>query len=91
MCWAPLKTLQEGLQSEQLQHRQMRLELPEKNANGETATHLGIPIRYQNEPGKVDPALPALGEHSIEVLLDAGISRNKIDELLASDALLQSS
>lgn len=91
VCWAPLKTLQEGLQSEQLQHRQMRLELPEKNANGETATHLGIPIRYQNEPGKVDPALPALGEHSIEVLLDAGISRNKIDELLASDALLQSS
>lgn len=89
LCWAPIRSLHEGLQSEQLLHRQMRLELPEINANGEMATHLGIPIRYQNEPGKVEPDLPGMGEHSVEVLLDAGLSQSQIDELLASEGLLQ--
>lgn len=93
LCWAPVRTLHEGLNSEQLQHRQMRLELPENNVAGEvtsdTATHLGIPIRYLNEPGRVDPTLPGMGEHSVEILLDAGIPQNKIDELLSSNALQQ--
>ena len=88
ICWAPVRTLHEGLQSEQLQHRQMRLELTDKNSSGQTATHLGIPIRYKDEPGRVIPHVPAMGEHSADVLLEAGFTQQEVDTLVAERALL---
>ena len=30
--------------------------------------HIGIPIRFRHEPGRIDPRLPKLGEHT-EALL----------------------
>lgn len=76
VCWAPVRTLREALASEQVVHRQMRLEFEQRGHGGGRVTELGIPIKYREEPGRVNPEIPALGEHNDEVLgalgLDAG-------------------
>ena len=43
--------------------------------------HLGIPIKYTNEPGQVDFKLPELGEHSREIAIRLGYSDTEIKEL----------
>lgn len=88
VCWAPVRSLHEGLQSEQLQARDMRLELPDKNADGQTVTHLGIPIKFQHEPGEVIPEVPGMGEHSSEVLLEAGLTQDEVSKLLSDKAVI---
>ena len=35
---------------------------------------LGIPIRFREEPGHIDPEIPQLGEHTHAVLQAVGLS-----------------
>lgn len=74
VCWAPVRTLKEALASEQVRARGMRQELAQQGFGGGTATHLGIPIRYREEPGRIAPEIPQLGEHTHEVLAAAGLT-----------------
>jgi len=48
-----------------------------------------IPTTYSRTPGEVRRLQPRLGEHSVEVLREAGFSRREIDGLLASGATAQ--
>lgn len=73
VCWAAVKTLKEGLSSEQLAHRQMRLDLPQAGFGGGAASHLGVPIKFQREPARLNPELPELGAHSASVLSELGV------------------
>ena len=36
------------------------------------ASHLGIPIKFQEEPGRIETAVPALGQHSTAILREIG-------------------
>jgi crotonobetainyl-CoA:carnitine CoA-transferase CaiB-like acyl-CoA transferase len=54
-CWAPVKGLAEAMRSEHLKARAMRVEF----ADGQT--HLGIPLKFADEPGAIRPVAPALG------------------------------
>jgi crotonobetainyl-CoA:carnitine CoA-transferase CaiB-like acyl-CoA transferase len=54
----------------------MVLEFP----NGQT--HLGMPIKFGGEPGEVRPTAPRLGEHSAQVLREAGLSEAEIEAAL---------
>ena len=36
------------------------------------ASHLGMPIKFREEPGRIDPAVPALGQHSAAILREIG-------------------
>ncbi len=74
VCWAPVRTLKEALAGEQLQARGMRQEFEQKGFGGGRVTHLGIPIRYREEPGRIDPEIPQLGEHTHAVLQGLGLS-----------------
>ncbi len=81
VCWAPVKGLREAMDSPHLKARGMRLEF----AGGDR--HLGIPIKFAAEPGNVDPVVPALGEHTREVLRAAGYSDAQLDAMHRSGAL----
>lgn len=62
VCWAPVKTLTEALDDPHTRARGMVWEAPDGGL------HLGIPIRFANEPGRIDPRLDAIGESTDEVL-----------------------
>jgi crotonobetainyl-CoA:carnitine CoA-transferase CaiB-like acyl-CoA transferase len=42
--------------------------------------HIGLPIKYEDEPGRANLRLPRLGEHTEEVLRSVGCD----DEALAA-------
>jgi crotonobetainyl-CoA:carnitine CoA-transferase CaiB-like acyl-CoA transferase len=46
----------------------------------------GIPTRYASTPGSIRRLPPRLGEHSVEILREAGLSPAEVDALLASGA-----
>jgi crotonobetainyl-CoA:carnitine CoA-transferase CaiB-like acyl-CoA transferase len=66
VAFAPVKTLREGLDDPQVRHREMVVE----DARG--WEHIGLPVKYRNEPGRIDFRLPELGEHSEEILRGLG-------------------
>lgn len=80
VCWAPVRTLKEALSSEQLRARGMRLEFEQQGFGGGRVTELGIPIQFREEPGRVDPEIPALGQHTHEVLQAAGLTPEQATE-----------
>jgi crotonobetainyl-CoA:carnitine CoA-transferase CaiB-like acyl-CoA transferase len=47
---------------------------------------LGVPVKLSRTPGTVHAPAPAFGEHTREVLAEAGFEAGEIDELLASGA-----
>lgn len=81
VCWAPVKDLHEALQSPQLAHREMRVEFKPGNDPAARSTVLGIPIKFAAEPGRVVAGAPALGEHTQEVLAQAGYSAAEIEAI----------
>ena len=36
------------------------------------ASHLGIPIKFREEPGRIETDVPALGQHSTAILCEIG-------------------
>ena len=80
-CWAPVKRLREGLMSEQVAARKLKIDYPDGSS------HLGIPIKFAAEPGKINPQTPALGEHTGPVLSAAGFNAAEIVQLRAGGAI----
>src|SRR5690606_28604857 len=58
---APVNDLRQGVEDPQVRAREMIVE----DARGNE--HLGIAIKFRNEPGRFDPRPPALGEHNAEL------------------------
>lgn len=74
-CWGPVKGVREGLMSEQVKARELKVTFPDGT------THLGIPIKFSKEPGRIDPKAPRMGEHSDAVLGAAGYSKEALAKL----------
>lgn len=49
--------------------------------NGDTVRVVGNPIRFSDTPMRTSALVPALGQHTEEVLLESGLSWEQIDEL----------
>jgi crotonobetainyl-CoA:carnitine CoA-transferase CaiB-like acyl-CoA transferase len=81
VCWAPVKGVHEAMQSEHLAARGMKLDFTDGQ------THLGIPIKFAEEPGAVRPVSPGLGEHTESALAAAGVEVTEIERLRAAGAL----
>lgn len=62
VCWAPVKTLTEAFSDPHTKARGMVWTAPDGG------THLGIPIRFAHEPGRINPALDGPGESTAEIL-----------------------
>jgi crotonobetainyl-CoA:carnitine CoA-transferase CaiB-like acyl-CoA transferase len=78
VAFAPVKTLREGLDDPQVRHREMVVE----DARG--WEHLGLPIKYADEPGRIDFGLPELGEHSKDILRGLGYSEAELEAMKAN-------
>jgi len=81
LCWAPVKGVVEAMRSEHLKAREMRIDFPDGQ------THLGIPIKFADEPGAIRPVAPALGEHSRSALAAVGYSEAELDMMARSGAI----
>ncbi len=82
--WMPVMDLAEAWDSEQVWEREMRLKDNEGN------DHIGIPIKYANEPGQPRFNLPKVGQHTISVLSDLGFKRKEIESLSKSGVVAHS-
>ncbi len=78
VCWAPVKTLKQALDSEQLRARGMRIDATQQGFGGGPVSELGMPIRFQNVPGRVDVEIPQLGDHTYPVLQSLGLDPQAI-------------
>jgi crotonobetainyl-CoA:carnitine CoA-transferase CaiB-like acyl-CoA transferase len=75
ISFAPVKTLREAFDDPQAAARGMRL------VDNEGHEHIGVPIRFKNEPGAAQLTLPRMGEHNWEVLQTLGYSAADITQL----------
>ena len=80
----PVLDLDEALDSELVAAREMVVEW-EQPALG-PVRQLGIPVKLSRTPGTVHAPAPALGEHTEEVLRDAGFSDHEVADLLQAGA-----
>ena len=65
VCFAPLLDLKEAIARPNATARGMVVRDDDGNL------HLGLPIKYRDEPGTLDPQVPALGEHTAAVVAEA--------------------
>ena len=68
VCWAPVRTLTEAFNDPHTRERGMVWIAPDGG------THLGIPIRFAREPGRIDPQLDRVGESTRAVLAQLGLA-----------------
>lgn len=81
VSFAPVKDLREALEDPNVLARGMVL----RDANGRR--HLGVPIRFQDEPAQPQLTLAGLGEHTDAALRDVGYDDAAIAALRAAGAL----
>jgi crotonobetainyl-CoA:carnitine CoA-transferase CaiB-like acyl-CoA transferase len=80
----PILELDETLESELVREREMVISY-EQPELGEVK-QLGFPIKLSRTPASVARPAPALGEHTAEVLMDAGYSAEEVQALEESGA-----
>ena len=88
-CLEPVLGLDEALESELVRARNMVVELDQPGARAPVRL-LGVPVKMDRTPG--DPTRrpgPALGEHTREVLAQAGFGDDEIAGLVASGAVAE--
>lgn len=85
-CLEPVLELDEALDSELVREREMVVELEQPGVE-RPVRQLGVPVKLTRTPGEhARLPGPALGEHTEEVLLEAGYTAGQVAELLASGA-----
>ena len=77
VAFAPLRTLPEALEDPHFKARGMVL----KDARG--WDHLGVPIKFADEPAQPSFDPPAHGQHSLEILRDLGYTASAIAKLVS--------
>jgi len=75
ICYGPVNDLQEALEDPQLLHREMVL------TDDRGWRHLGIPIKFQDEPGRVDFECPGHGAQTEEIIARLGYAADAIKVL----------
>jgi crotonobetainyl-CoA:carnitine CoA-transferase CaiB-like acyl-CoA transferase len=80
IAWAPVRSLHDAIHSPHAAARGMRVELPAGQP------HLGLPIKFREEPGAINPQLDSLGQSTTAVLREAGYDDTQIAALRAGGA-----
>lgn len=75
IAFSPVKDLVEAVNDRHVAHRQMVVTDPRG------LKHLGIPIKFRNEPGKINFDWPELGQHGPEILRELGYADADITRL----------
>jgi len=69
---APVLTLPEALEQPQVAEREMLIQ------ENDTVRHMGLPLKFSEEPGHVDFHVPKLNENADELLTGLGYSEQEI-------------
>jgi len=83
----PILDIQQMHNDPQAQARQMVVDVEHPKA-GRMKT-LGAPVKFHGTPGGVKSAAPLLGQHSVEVLLEAGYSDEEVQQLIDAGVIGQ--
>ena len=84
-CLEPVLEVEEALESELVRAREMVIEFEQPGAG--KVKGLGMPVKLSRTPGQVRSGGPALGEHTEQVLQEAGFSEEEIARLLTDGAV----
>ena len=76
ICWSPVKSLDEAMESELFHAREMVVE--SKNCRGETIQTIGIPIKLSKTPGSVRSAPSPFGKETEQILATLGFDTAEI-------------
>ena len=82
---APVKTPEQVLEDPQVIFRQMIQEI--KGPSGESFRQVAFPVKLSETPALIQSPPPALGQHTEEVLLKAGYSREDIERFREEGAI----
>ena len=85
ICYAPVLDLNEALNHESVKARDMVL------YDDKGHKHLGVPIKFKNEPAEPSFYLSEIGGDNVSILQDAGFSTAEIEGLQASGAIFSQS
>ena len=80
----PVLDVDEALESQLVHEREMVVELEQPELG--TVRLLGVPVKLSRTAGDPTRPAPALGEHTAEVLAEAGFSTEEVDSLLEAGA-----
>ena len=80
----PVLGLDEALDSALVREREMVVEMEQPQLG--SIRLLGLPIKLDRTPGDPTRAAPALGEHTAEVLTEAGFSAEEVAALIEAGA-----
>jgi len=78
----PIYNLAEVFADPQIRHQEMLVEMP--HAVHGTVKMIGLPVKLSETPGRIRRVPPLLGEHTDEVLREAGYSPEEIERLHAA-------
>jgi alpha-methylacyl-CoA racemase len=84
-CLEPVLEVEEALASELVRAREMIIEFDQPGAG--RVKGLGFPVKLSRTPGQVRSGGPALGEHTEQVLLEAGFSPDEVAGLIDAGAV----
>ena len=85
ICFAPVLDLKEAFDDPHLAARAMVV----RASDGGGGAHLGIPIKFREEPGRIVPDVPALGQHSTRILREIGYSEAECRALVEGGVVAQ--
>jgi crotonobetainyl-CoA:carnitine CoA-transferase CaiB-like acyl-CoA transferase len=80
VSFAPVNDLRQAFDDPHVQARAMRL------VDEQGLEHIGVPIKFRDEPGQPRFTLPRVGEHNTEVLRAAGYRDEEIEAMRAAGA-----
>ena len=82
----PIYNMEQVYRDPQVQARQMVIDLDDPELG--ILHNIGIPVKLSATPGRIHRRAPALGEHSEEVLLAAGLSEVEVAELFEAGVVV---
>jgi crotonobetainyl-CoA:carnitine CoA-transferase CaiB-like acyl-CoA transferase len=82
VCWAPVRELNEAIRDEHLVHREMFLTDTDGN------NHLGVPIKFKNEPAEPNFDLPSFSGDTESILLSLGYSLESIKKMKKNKVII---
>ncbi|MDE0389181.1 MAG: CoA transferase, partial [Rhodospirillales bacterium] len=84
ICFAPVLDLKEAFDDPHLAARDMVVR------GDDGASHLNLPIKFREEPGRIDTDVPALGQHSTAILREIGYDEAACAALVQGGVIRQS-
>jgi formyl-CoA transferase len=84
---SPINTLDQALEHPQVQSRALIVETDHPVLG--TTKNVGYPVKFNHEPRDASRHAPLLGEHTKEVLIEMGLSTERIDALFEQGVVEQ--